>query len=167
MEKLVELGLTRSIGLSNFNSSQILDILAKGHIKPVTNQVECHPYLSQAKLLDFCQQRDITLTAYSPLGSPDRPWAKPDDPQLLDDPKIKAIATKYGKSSAQVVIRWQIQRGVIVIPKSVTPGRIEENGNVFDFSLTKEEIEHIESFNCNGRIIDPGLWESRNGLKHK
>jgi len=157
MEKLVELGLTRSIGLSNFNSSQILDILAKGHIKPVTNQVECHPYLSQAKLLDFCHERDITLTAYSPLGSPDRPWAKPDDPQLLDDPKIKEIATKYGKSSAQVVIRWQIQRGVIVIPKSVTPKRIQENMDVFDFQLTEEEMTHINSFDCNGRVIIPLL----------
>jgi len=123
--------------------------------------------LNQSKLIKFCSERGITITAYSPLGSPDRPWAKPGEAGLLEDPKLKEIGTKYGKSPAQVVIRWQIQRGVIVIPKSVNPGRIEENGNVFDFSLTKEEIEHIESFNCNGRIIDPGLWESRNGLKHK
>jgi len=155
MEKLVEKGLVKSIGLSNFNSKQIEDILTRGSIKPVTNQVECHPYLSQAKLLDFCRKRGITLTAYSPLGSPDRPWAKPGDISLLQDPKLKDIATKYSKTPAQVVLRWQVQRGVIAIPKSVTPARIEENGNIFDFSLTKEEMEHINSFECNGRLIVP------------
>jgi len=155
MEKLVEKGLTKSIGLSNFNSEQIADVLAKGSVKPVTNQVECHPYLGQAKLLDFCKERGITITAYSPLGSPDRPWAQPGEPLLLDDPKVKAIASKHSKSSAQVLIRWQVQRGVIVIPKSVTPARIEENANIFDFKLSAEEMKEIESFDCNGRLIVP------------
>ena len=155
MEKLVEKGLTKSIGLSNFNSEQIADVLAKGSVKPVTNQVECHPYLGQAKLLDFCKERGITITAYSPLGSPDRPWAQPGEPLLLDDPKVKAIASKHSKSPAQVLIRWQVQRGVIVIPKSVTPARIEENANIFDFQLSAEEMKEIESFDCNGRLILP------------
>ena len=159
MEKLVEKGLTKSIGLSNFNSVQIADVLEKGSVKPVTNQVECHPYLGQAKLLDFCKERGITITAYSPLGSPDRPWAQPGEPLLLDDPKIKAIATKHSKSPAQVLIRWQVQRGVIVIPKSVTLTRIEENANVFDFQLSVEEMKEIESFDCNGRLILP-LWNA-------
>ena len=84
-------------------------------------------------LTDFCSARGITLTAYSPLGSPDRPWAKEGDLSLMDDPKLREIAARLGKSVAQVLIRWQTQRGVIVIPKSVTPSRIEENANIFDF----------------------------------
>ena len=155
MEKLVKKGLTKSIGLSSFNSEQITDVLEKGSVKPVTNQVECHPYLGQAKLFAFCKEKGITITAYSPLGSPDRPWAQPGDPLLMDDPKIQAIATKHSKSPAQVLIRWQVQRGVIVIPKSVTPARIEENANIFDFQLSAEQMEEIESFDCNGRMIVP------------
>jgi len=157
MEKLVEKGLAKSIGLSNFNSEQIKDILDKGKIKPVTNQVECHPYLNQSRLLSFCKEHSITITAYSPLGSPDRPWAKPDDVKLLDDPKITAIATKYNKSPAQIVLKWQVQRGVIVIPKSVTPSRIVQNSEIFDFKLTDEEMSEIDGFDCNGRIIIPML----------
>jgi len=153
MEKLVSKGLTLSIGVSNFNSEQIQDILEKGNIKPVTNQVECHPYLSQAKLLKFCQDRDITITAYSPLGSSDRPWAMPNEPKLLEDPKIQEIATKYKKSPAQVVISWQVQRRVIVIPKSVTPSRIQENADIF--SLTEEEMTQIDSLDRNFRFIVP------------
>ena len=156
MEKLVGLGLTKSIGLSNFNSEQISDVLSKGSIAPVTNQVESHPYLGQAKLLQFCKERGISLTAYSPLGSPDRPWAQPGDPQLMDDQKIKDIAAKHKKSPAQVLIRWQIQRGVIVIPKSVTPARITENSDVTDFTLSQQEMEEIGGFNRpDGRMIVP------------
>merc|ERR1719483_962254 len=155
MEELVKLGLVKSIGVSNFNSKQVEDILEKGSIIPVINQVECHPYLNQSKLLQFCEERGIKLTAYSPLGSPDRPWAKPDDINLMDDPKLKEIGQKYKKSPAQILIRYQIQRGVVVIPKSVTPSRIEENGNVFNFELTNNEMKHINSFDCDGRIILP------------
>lgn len=168
MEKLVALDLVTSIGISNFNSEQIEDVLKRGSIKPVTNQVECQPYHNQAKLLDFCSARGITLTAYSPLGSPDRPWAKEGDLSLMDDPKLKEIAARLGKSVAQVLIRWQTQRGVIVIPKSVTPSRIEENANIFDFRLTPEDMKLINSFNRpDGRLIVPMLNGKPRDASHK
>ena len=129
MEMLVEKGLVKSIGVSNFNKAQIEDIVANAkvrrerenvfyvskihfesnfQIKPVTNQVECHPYLPPDKLLATCAAHGITLTAYSPLGSPDRPWAKPGDPSLLADPKLQEIGKRHGKSAAQVLLRWQV-----------------------------------------------------------
>lgn len=102
--------------------------------------------------MDHCASKGIKVTAYSPLGSPDRPWAKPGDPQLLDDAKIKSIAEKYGKSAAQIVLRYQVERGNITIPKSVTKARIDQNSNIFDFELSKEDIELLNTFDCNGRI---------------
>ncbi|XP_063632235.1 aldo-keto reductase family 1 member B1-like isoform X2 [Cydia splendana] len=153
LEPLVAEGLVRSLGLSNFNSKQITRVLEVAKVKPVVNQVECHPYLNQQRLKDFCEARGIKLTAYSPLGSPDRPWAKPGEPLLMEDPKLKAIADRLGKTPAQVLIRYQIDRGVIVIPKSVTKSRIASNFEVFDFKLSKEDLDLIDSFNVNGRFV--------------
>ena len=123
----------------------------------MVNQVEVHPYLSQQKLIEFCKDRDIIVTAYSPLGSPDRPWAKPDEPKLLEDTKLVDIAKKYNKSPAQVLLRWCIQRGVQAIPKSVTPSRIQENFQIFDFELIDDEMAHINTFECNGRVVVPKI----------
>ncbi|KAK7574431.1 hypothetical protein V9T40_011622 [Parthenolecanium corni] len=145
MEKFVEQGLVKSIGISNFNSKQVDSILSIAKIKPVTNQVECHPYLNQKKLKEYCEGKGILITAYSPLGTPDRPNASKDDPVLLQDPLILQLAEKYKKTSAQIAIRYQIQKGNIVIPKSVTKSRIIENAAVFDFSLDESDFSALDS----------------------
>ncbi|XP_018356366.1 PREDICTED: aldose reductase-like [Trachymyrmex septentrionalis] len=154
MEECVKLGLTRSIGLSNFNSEQIDRVLSIAQIKPVMNQVECHPNLNQRKLRDFCANHDIAITAYSPFGSPNWPWAKPGDPKVvLDAPEIVNIGAKYGKTPAQVILRYLVDIDTIPIPKSSSKKRIEQNINIFDFKLTPEEIAIIDKFDCGGRVV--------------
>ncbi|CAL8077542.1 unnamed protein product [Orchesella dallaii] len=151
LEECVKQGLVKSIGISNFNSQQIERILSSATIKPAVLQVECHPYLNQKKLLELCKSKGITVTAYSPLGSPDRPWAKPDDPKLLDDPKLVELSKKLNKSPAQIILRWQVQRGVIVIPKTVNKTRLIENIDIFDFELSQQDMDYINSMDCGGR----------------
>jgi len=152
MEELVDAGLTRSIGISNFNMKQVDHILANARIQPVMNQIEVHPYLLNKELISHCRDKNIAITAYSPLGSPGRPWATAEDRVVLKEPKLLAIAEKYNKSPAQILIRYQIQIGNVVIPKSVTKDRIISNFDVFSFKLTDEDIKDIEGFGYVERI---------------
>mmetsp|Transcript_31891 Transcript_31891/g.77756 ORF Transcript_31891/g.77756 Transcript_31891/m.77756 type:complete len:336 (+) Transcript_31891:42-1049(+) len=156
-ETMLKKGKVRAIGVSNYCSSCLSCLLGGGRVTPAVNQVECHPYLQQEELLQHCRKHNIVLTAYSPLGGPERPWAKEGEPTLLDDPKIKAVADKFGKSNAHVCIRFQIQRGIVVIPKSVTPSRIEDNMKVFDFEMTEEDLNVVRGFHNGWRACVPAI----------
>lgn len=156
LEKLVAKGLVRALGLSNFNSRQIDDVLSVASVRPAVLQVECHPYLVQNELIAHCQARGMEVTAYSPLGSSDRIWHG-SDPVLLEEPVVLALAEKYGRSPAQILLRWQVQRKVICIPKSVTPSRILQNIQVFDFTLSPEDMKQLGTLNKNCRYIVPLL----------
>lgn len=152
LEDCVKAGLVKSIGVSNFNSKQIDRLLTVATIKPVTNQVEVHPYLAQKQLKKFCEDRGITLTAYSPLGNPGSTANQATNKdQLLKDPVVNRLAQKYGKNVGQILLKFQAQRGIIVIPKSVSSDRIISNIQIFDFELTPEEIEELESLDRNYR----------------
>ena len=105
MENLVKKGLVKNIGISNFNTQQVERLLSNCTIKPVTNQVECHPYLVAKELSDFCNSKGVLITAYCPFA---KPGLSPDEPKVLEDPKIAAVATKYKKTPAQVVLRYQV-----------------------------------------------------------
>jgi len=160
MVEAQRLGLTRSIGVSNFNEAQLQKLLASSKVKPVVNQIEVNPNLVQKKLVTFCQERGIQIVAYSPLGSmvEGRRQSTPAAPKL-NDPTLSAMADKYKKSTVQIVLRYLLDRNLIPIPKSVTPIRIQQNIDVFDFSLTPEEIESIDNFDTGFRIIDALSWK--------
>ncbi|KAK5650295.1 hypothetical protein RI129_001324 [Pyrocoelia pectoralis] len=152
MEKLVGQGLVKSIGISNFNKRQIETLLNVATIRPVMNQIECHPYLNQKDLIEFCKSKGIAITAYCPLGSPDRSWAKVDDPKLFEEPILKELAKKHGKTIAQVALKYNVQRGCVTIPKSSKKSRIEENFDIFDFELSADDIACIDTLDCNLRV---------------
>ncbi|XP_038609887.1 aldo-keto reductase family 1 member D1 isoform X2 [Tachyglossus aculeatus] len=161
LEACKDAGLVRSLGVSNFNRRQLELILNKPGLKhkPVVNQVEYHPYFTQPKLLEFCRSHGIILVGYSPLGtSRDKSWVSLSSPPLLEDPLLMSISRKYGKTVAQVVLRFSVQKGVVVIPKSFSEARIRENFQIFDFSLTDEEMEAIEALNKGVRYVDMLFW---------
>ncbi|XP_023392745.1 aldo-keto reductase family 1 member C1 homolog isoform X1 [Pteropus vampyrus] len=156
MENCKEAGLTRSIGVSNFNRRQLELIINKPGLqyKPVCNQVECHPYLNQSKLLNFCKSKDIVLVAFGALGfDMEKEWISKNLPGLLQDPVIKAIADKHGRTPAQVALRYQLQRGLVVLAKSFNEKRMRENLQVFDFQLTAEDMETLDGLDRNIRYL--------------
>ena len=138
MEQLVDADLVKNIGVSNYTISVLLDLLTYCRIKPAVNQFECHPYFVRPSLRQLCQQEGIVITAYSPLGSGK---VGPLQDQLV----AETLAKKYKKSAAQILIRWSLQVGNVVIPKSSSPKRIQENFNVFDFELSAEDVKSIST----------------------
>ncbi|KAK5642322.1 hypothetical protein RI129_008489 [Pyrocoelia pectoralis] len=152
MEEIKKKGLAKSIGLSNFNKRQIERVLESAEIVPAVNQIECHPYFTQTKMIEFCHSKGIHVVGYCPLGSPGR--FKPTEifPNLLEDPRLKEIAKKYTKSPAQVALRWQIQKKLVVIPKSVNKNRLRENIEIFDFDISQDDMNAITAFHSNHKF---------------
>ncbi len=152
-------GLARHIGVSNFNVPKIKHLIAESDHKPEMNQVEMHPYLTQNELVAFSRSSGIPLTAYSPLGSRDRPERiRGNRPELLDNETVKAIADQHNISPAQVLIAFILQRGVAVIPKSVHKARIKENLAAAQITLRDEDVKQLLDLNQNMRYIDGGTW---------
>lgn len=140
-EKLYKDGRVRAIGVSNFLVHHLEDLIATAEIKPMVNQVEFHPHLTQEDLRAYCKKEGIQLEAWSPLKQG----------QLLDNPVLKEIAEKHNKSVAQVILRWDLQHGVVTIPKSIKEHRIIENSSIFDFELSAEDMERIDQLNQDSR----------------
>ncbi|OJJ19922.1 glyoxal reductase [marine bacterium AO1-C] len=140
LEQLYRDGRVRAIGVSNFQVHHLEDLLADANIRPMVNQIEMHPYLQQADLLDFAQKNHIRLEAWRPIMQG----------QVMQVPELQIIGAKYGKSPVQVTLRWLYQLGVIVIPKSVNPIRIGHNADIFDFELSAQDMSLI-------RQLDQGL----------
>jgi methylglyoxal/glyoxal reductase len=141
LETLYEQGKVRSIGVSNFMIHHLEELMKDSKVKPMINQVEFHPQLFQKELLEYCKEQSIQLEAWSPLARGN----------YLNDPILVELANKYGKTAAQIILRWDYQHGVVTIPKSTKPHRQKENADIFDFTLTEEEIEKINQLNQNKR----------------
>lgn len=144
LETLYADGKVKAIGVSNFTVEYLERLMSESTVIPAVNQIELHPYLSQQELRAYCSQHGIVVESYSPIGGTGG--------RLLDEPVLKEIGDHYGKTPAQVVLRWHIQNGLIVIPKSVTPERIANNIDIFDFELTADDLANINQLHSNTRI---------------
>ena len=156
MEDCHDAGLARHIGVSNFSVRKLQGILSDCRIRPENNQVEMNPYLQQPALRDYCQRENICVTAFSPLGKGD--VARQNDLNLYADPVIRSIAAERGCTITQVLLAWAIQRGIVVIPKSVTPSRIRENFDTIRVTLTETDLAAIDGLDKHNRISWGGLW---------
>ena len=143
MEQAYKAGKVRAIGLSNFNEEQIREILSVCEVRPAVLQTEIHPYSQEKGLKEFLSKEDIVIQAWYPLGH--------GDAALLQEPVFAKLAEKYGKSNAQIILRWHIQAGNIVIPGSKNPDHIRDNFDLFDFELTAEEMQEIQKLNKDKR----------------
>lgn len=143
LEKLQRSGLVRAIGVSNFMISHLDELLAAAEIVPAVNQIEYHPYLQSRQLIEFCKIRDIQIEAWSPLMQ---------GRAVLQNPVLVKIAARHNKTVAQVILRWNVQSGVVTIPKTSKPDRIEENARIFDFNLTVDQMTAIAALDRNERV---------------
>lgn len=141
IERLYDEKLIRATGVSNHEPHHLESLMATANIKPMVNQIELHPYLTQVENREFAQKHKIAITAWSPLGRG----------RVLEDAVINDLARKYNKSAAQIIIRWHLQNDIVVIPKSVTPSRIAENAQVFDFELSDEDLQLISALHRDER----------------
>lgn len=160
MEELVNEGLVKNIGCCNIGTAMLRDVLSYAKVKPAVLQVELHPYNTQEKLLRFCKEKGIAVTGFSNLGAPSYVgigMAKEDDSVLLNEAVTK-IATTHGKTAAQVVLRWAVQRGTAIIPKTTNPDRMAENRDLFSFNLSEDEMKAVAGLNQNRRFNDPGFF---------
>jgi alcohol dehydrogenase (NADP+) len=160
MENLVDEGLVRHIGVSNFNVPKLRRLMASADHAPEMNQLEMHPYLQQRDMVAFAEEQGLPLTAYSPLGSKDRPegMKAADEPLLLEDPTINEIADRHDATPGQVLISWALHRDTVVIPKSVTPSHIDENLAAADLSLTDDDMEAIAELDRDRRYVRGEVW---------
>ncbi|RKP35160.1 aldose reductase [Dimargaris cristalligena] len=158
MEKLVDAGLVRNIGVSNFTITQLTDLLQNARIKPAVNQIECNPYIPQHHLVDFCHQHSIAVTAYRPLGGRSRD-DRPPQPLVREDPIVNQVAQRINKSPAQVILAWLLKRNISVIPKSSNPARLAEN--LVDFELSDEDASEISKINV--LLVRPFLDTASDG----
>lgn len=158
MEQLVQEGLVKEIGVCNFGTSLLRDLKSQAKIPPSMLQVEMHPYLTQEKLLRFCKESEIAVTAFSPLGAQSYFQLQMADrsESLLEHETVIKIAKSHQKTAAQVLLRWGIERGTSVVPKSSNVDRLRENLQIFDFQLTESEAAAISQLNHNRRFNDPG-----------
>lgn len=157
MERLVDLKLVRSIGVSNFKISELDEILRFCRIRPVVNQIELHPYLNQQEMRNYCSKEKIIITSYCPLANLKRENENEEEVCPLFNPIIQQIATTKTKTTAQIILRWHLQHELTVIPKTVTPERLRENCHLFDFHLTSDEMNEIDQLETkyHRRFVNP------------
>ena len=160
MEACKEKGLVRNIGVCNFTVQKLQALCDQATIQPAMNQIEMHPYLQQNEMLNFCRQKNILLTAYSPLGSGDRPKAlkKAHEPTLLDNPVIGKVADKHGITPAQVLLAWGMTRGTVVIPKSTNPERIRQNLAAAECTLDDRDMTYLAVLDLQYRFVDGAFF---------
>ena len=163
LEACVEKGLTKYIGVSNFNIPKLQKLLETAKITPAMNQVESHPLLAQNDLFNFCRDNGIHYTAYSPLGSRDRPGRADDEVDMFENRVIKSVAEKHGVHPAQILIKWAEARGTSVIPKSVNPKRLKQNLDAANIPLDAADMEAINGLDKGYRFLDGKFWERDNG----